>query len=131
MTRRQELENIIIGTLLDSTEDHNFFMDCRSTITADMFLDDTNRRIYEIITEMNSWDQQKTDPVSIWELYGSKVADILPRMCELVNEWSFIYKKFYHQEYVWLNNTFNGCHMKKKDVSFPEYVNHFIKLVLR
>ena len=48
MTRRQEIENIIIGTLL-STFDTDWFADCRYCITTDMFADERNAMIYSAI----------------------------------------------------------------------------------
>ena len=54
MDRRQQLENIIIGTLLESTWRHNYFDDVKCLVSVDMFRDETNKRIYGLIWEMNS-----------------------------------------------------------------------------
>lgn len=128
MNRRKELENIIIGTLLESTEDENYFIDCRSCVTEDMFLDEVNRRLYGIISEMNNGGNQDTRPSSILQAYGASVADIVATMCELCTEYSFINKKMMHNEWEYLDYL-DGKKPEYTKVQFSDYVNGFIKMV--
>lgn len=132
MSRRDELECIIIGTLLDSKAEHNFYEECNSCLTKDMFCDTTNQRIYGLIAQMNEEGKVKADPVSIFEHFGDKVKDILLRMMELVTDWSMIYKRCKYNEEQWLNENFgNGKKAKYTDVSFATYLSSFIKMAYR
>lgn len=130
MTRREELECIIIGTLLDSTAEHNFYDECRSCITMDMFSDATNQRIYGLIAQMNEEGKVQTDPVSIFEYFGNDVMDILLRMMELVMDWSMIYKRCQYNERQWLNENFgNGRKARYTDVGLTDYLSSFTNMV--
>ena len=128
MNQRLKLENIIIGTLLD-VADH--YEDCQSCITADMFLDDRNRRIYEMVTEMRSEGNGQTDPHSICQRYGEKVADLIPYMCEVCTEFSFEWQKAKYNERVYLANIISGGDIQPTGVEFGDYVNQFLKIVLK
>lgn len=128
--RRQEIENIIIGTLLESDSVMNYFDDCRSCLSADMIRDLTNKRIYLLIVEMNRKGITDTRPYSIFVQYGESVADIVPRMCELVADWSFIHKKTQHNEVRYLYGLMNNVKVRYTDVRFVDYVEQFIKISL-
>lgn len=123
-SRRHDIENIIIGTLL---EGGRFYEDCRSMVTSDMFKDQTNRRIYNLIVEMNEKGKNDTTPCGIFEEYGPEIVDIVPRMCELVADWSFIHKKTKYNEVRYLYGLINGMKAKRTDVRFSDYVMQFIK----
>ena len=130
MTRREEIECIIIGTLLDSTAEHNYYEECRYCITADMFTDQTNGRIYGLIAKMNADGKVQTDPISILEHFGDSVMDILYRMMDLVTDWSLTYKRFFYNESQWLNEVFgDGRKAKYTDVGLAEYLSSFTKMV--
>ena len=128
VTRRQQIENIIIGTLLESDGKTNYFDDCRSMLGVDMFRDETNRRIYGLISEMNAKGVSDTRPYSIFGQYGESVADIVPRMCELMAEWSFIHKKVQHNEGRYLYSLVSGAKVSYTTVQFGDYVGQFIKI---
>lgn len=129
MNRREELENIIIGTLLESNKERNYFDECKGALTADMFLDNVNRRIYTIISEMNAKGNVETDPCTIYKEYDFMVLDILPRMMELCADYSFIHKKTEYNERRFLESCINGTEYKRADVHFEDYVNQFLKIV--
>lgn len=129
MNRRQQLENIIVGTLLESNAERNYFDDCRSTVTSGMFLDETNRRIYVLISEMNNKGMTNTDPCSIFTEYGEAVLDIVSRMCELCTEYSFIHKKFVYNEWQYLKSCITDRYYEPTSVQFEDYVKQFIKSV--
>lgn len=129
MSRRQEVENIIIGTLLESNWRKNYYDDCRCVVSQEMFEDETNRRLYGIISEMNMRGDIETDPSSIFDAYGSEVLDILPAMLELVTEYSFIHKKVEYNEREFRKSAAYGCKPRYTEVTFTDYVNLFLKMV--
>lgn len=129
MTRRQEVENIIIGTLLSSDSQDNFFESCRCCITEDMFSDEVNRRLFRMVSEMNKAGNPETDPYSILMTYGDEVKDIVYRMCELSCEFSFLHKKTQYNERQFLIWVSYGFKPNYTHVTFDDYVNRFIQLV--
>ena len=129
MERRQVLERIIIGTLLESNKLRNYYDDCRCCITADMFTDDLCGRIYGIIAEMNAAGKIETDPCSIFDAYGDKVLDIVSDMCELCNDYSFVHKKAQYNKLAHIISEFHGIEPRYTDVQFDAYVNEFIQKV--
>ena len=128
MRRIEYLEKIIIGTLLESNERQNYFNECRCCITAEMFKDDVCRRIYQMVADMNTSGMVETDPNAIVEHYGAKVLDILPTMLDLVIDYSFVYKKMEYNERVFKTAYMNGIAPHYTDVTFTDYVNHFLRL---
>lgn len=121
MDRRQQLENIIIGTLLESTWRHNYFDEVRSMVTVEMFRDETNRRIYGLICEMNQRGMTETTPSDIFSEYGESVMDIAADMCDLCTDYSFIHLNTKYREERYLS----GC-KGRKDVTFKDYVDQFV-----
>ena len=121
MDRRQQLENIIIGTLLESTEWHNYYDDVKSLISEELFLDATNRRIFGLIKEMNGKGQKETRPSDIFTEYGPAVVDIAADMCDLCTDYSFLHLNTKYREEQFLK----GC-KGRKEVTFGDYVNQFI-----
>lgn len=128
MTRREQLENIIIGTLLESNEMRNYFDDCRC-LSPDMFLNVTNRRIFGYVREMNLKGKVCTDPCSILEEYGEAVVDIAADMCDVCTDYSFIHLKMDYNERHFLASVAYGVEQTRTDVEFVDYVKQFIKLV--
>ena len=128
MDRRQQLENIIIGTLLESTERRNYYEDCRC-ISQDMFRDATNRRIFGLIAEMNGNGKVDTTPADIFAEYGEAVVDIAADMCDLFTDWSFIHLKTEYNEKRFFASCVFGIEQIKTDVGFEDYVKQFIKIV--
>lgn len=131
MNRANEIENIIIGTLLDSDGMVNYYDECRSIVTPEMFYDDTNRRIYSLIVEMNSKGMRKTTPCDIFDYYREAVLDILPRMCELCTSYSFVHKKFMYNEWHYLYDLTYGTSHEDTAVTFADYVERFIQNAFR
>ena len=127
MSRKQEIENIIIGTLLCSTEDDNYFSSCRCCVTEEMFADEVNRRIYKMIAEMNAHGIQDVNPYTIFERYGEAVMDICYRMCELSSQYSFLHRKTQYNERQFLIYHGYGQVPHYTDVTFDDYVNRFIQ----
>lgn len=131
MTRREQLENIIIGTLLESNEERNYFDDCKCFVSQDMFIDDANRRIFAIIKEMNGRGKVCTDPCTIFKEYGAEVLDLSCRMVDLCTDYSFIHKKTQYNEMRFVASCATGVEYKGTDVQFVDYVMEFVKIVTR
>lgn len=129
MSRREFLEKVIIGTQLESGWRNNYFDDVRCSVTEEMFLDEVNRRIFRIISEMNSKGQTETDPCSILEVYGNEVLDILPAMLDLVVDYSFIHLKTDYNERQFIASCVLGTESRRTDVGFVDYVKQFITIV--
>lgn len=130
MSRRQYIENIIIGTLLESNEERNYFDDCKFLISQDMFLDDANRRIFAIIKEMNCRGKVCTDPCTILKEYGTEVLDLSCRMVDLCTDYSFIHKKTQYNEARFIASCSTGIEYGRTDVEFSDYVHQFLKLAV-
>ena len=128
MNRRQELENIIIGTLLESNEDRNYFDDCR-VLTPELFHDETNRRLFTIIADMNANGKQCTDPCTIFKERFDEVSDIYIQMVDLCTDNSFVHKKMEYNERQFILGCLDGLEHKQTDIQFDDYVNQFLKLV--
>lgn len=126
MSRKEQLENIIIGTLLESTERRNYFDDCRCVLTADMFINEKNRKIYNIVSDMNRQGKVNTDPCTIFEEYGEAVSDIVYDMVALCTDYSFLHLKTEYNERLFLHSCMTGEDYKRNDVQFSDYVRQFI-----
>lgn len=123
MERRQKLENIIIGTLLESTWRCNYFDDVKCLISEDMFRDEVNRRTFGLIREMNANGKTDTTPADIFEEYGAKVLDIVTQIVDLCTDYSFIHLNMRYRETCFLS----GC-QTKRNVTFNDYVNQFVMM---
>ena len=128
MSRRDYLEKIIIGTLLESDGERNYFDDCRCVISQDMFKDDVCRRLYGYIVAMNNEGKTDTRPSTIFELYGSEVIDIVADIVELCTDYSFIHLKTEYNEKRYIAHVATGIIYGRTDVQFADYVTQFLKL---
>lgn len=129
MNRRQQLENILIGTLLESTEERNFYLECCCMVTEDMIQDGANTRIYHIIADMNAKGMQDTRPTTIFETYGDSVIDLLPDMTERCANDSIIEKKMQYNKVEYLKAYNEDRAPRYTDVDFTVYVTEFLKFV--
>lgn len=128
MSRREYIEKIIIGTLLESKGYENWYDDCRCSVSADMFMDATNRRIFELVADMNARGKTETTPCDIMHEYGAEVMDIACDMVDLCTEYSFIHLKTKYNEEQYLDSLVFGSEVERTDVQFADYVNKFIAL---
>jgi len=131
MSRRQQLENIIIGTLLESNDERNYFDDCKCLVSQDMFLNEVNRRIYGFVWEMNAKGMACTDPLSIFNEYGEKVMDICADMMEVCTYYSFIHLKTEYNERRFIRSCIAGTDYVRTNVQFIDYVKQFVNLVYK
>lgn len=129
MTRRQEIENIIIGTLLN-TFDTDWFADCSYCITADMFTDERNARIYSSIIEYRKTGDKSITPYHLCE-FDNDLLSIAVYMEELAGDYYFLAKKVDYNESVWLVRQIEGKRYRYTDVKFTDYVVKFLEMVIK
>lgn len=129
MSRKEYLENIILGTLLDVDSEQDYYEDCRYCVTADMFSDEVNGRIYNIISDMRGKGKKETSPLQIVREYGEAVYGLLSRMLELVVNYSFLHLKTEYNEKNFLCRCIFGQAKKPTDVQFVDYVNQYLVYV--
>ena len=128
MTRRQEIENIIIGTLLN-TFDTDWLADCSYCITADMFTDERNAAIYSAIIEYRKTGDKTITPYHLCE-FDNDLFSLAVYMTELSINCCFFVKKVYYNERVWIARTFEGKRCRYTDIKFSDYVVKFLENVI-
>lgn len=128
MTRQQEIENIVIGTLLN-TFDTDWFADCGYCITANMFKDERNAKIYSAICEYRKTGDKAITPYHLCEFHS----DLLPLagyMTELATCCYFLVKKVSYNENVWIARHIDGKRHRYTDIKFSDYVVKFLENVI-
>ena len=85
MDRREQIERIIIGTILNSVIGNDYMKDCRSCITADMFRDERHKRIYSDVLFMKDTGYVDISPKDLLD-FDSSLVDLTSYMCELATE---------------------------------------------
>lgn len=128
MTRRQEIEKIIIGTLLN-TFDTDWFADCSYCITADMFTDERNAAIYSAIIEYRKTDDKSITPYHLCEL-DKELLPLAGYMLDLTGDYYFLAKKVDYNESVWIARLIDGKRYRYTDVKFTDYVAKFLEMVI-
>lgn len=125
MTRRQEIERIIIGTLLGDFP--TYYTVCRNLVTVTMFSDDYLKELY---TTMKDMDEEgiEVDVQSVIERKDIFIGQEAAKLCELATEWSFLHKKVSYNMNIEL---FDKTGKKPfTEVQFEDYVRRFIYLSL-
>lgn len=125
MDRRQEIENIIIGTLLNECDNRDWYKDCRYCLSLDMFKDERNRQIYSTIKEMKDKGLKDTTPYDI-VTFSKGLQNLAVYMCDLAFSFYFEIKK--------LNYNLIRMYLNRNDytsVEFSDYVTKFIQLSFR
>ena len=129
MTRRQEIENIIIGTLLNSFET-DWFADCGYCITADMFIDERNAKIYSAIRECRKAGIKEITPHSLMG-FDKALSSLAGHMSGLAINHSFAVSKARYNEAVWLERHTRGERYQYASVQFSDYVAKFLEMVIK
>lgn len=129
MTRRQEIENIIIGTLLN-TFDTDWFADCSYCITADMFVDNRNAKIYSAICEYRNTGDKSITPYHLFK-FDKKLISLAEHIVNLASNYYFLVKKVEYNETVWRYRLIDGKRYRYTDVNFMDYVGKFIEMVTK
>ena len=125
MTRRQEIENIIIGTLL-STFDTDWFADCCYCITTDMFKDVRNAKIYSAVCEYRNFRITAYDLC----IFDNSLFPLASYMVNLAINFDFFIKKVNYNRKVWRSRQSTGKLYKYTDVKFSDYVWKFLEMVI-
>ncbi len=129
MTRRQEIENIIIGTLLN-TFDTDWFADCSYCITSDMFMDNRNAKVYSAIIEYRKEGDKAISPYHLCE-FNKELYPLAAYMAYLATNYYFLIKKVEYNETVWRCRLIDGKQYRYTDVKFSDYVGKFIEIVIK
>lgn len=129
MTRRKEIESIIIGTLLNTFET-DWFADCSYCITADMFMEERNAKIYSVICEYRNTGDKVITPIHLFE-FDDKLFPLLEYMSNLAVDFYFLVKKIKFNERVRLAKLIEGKQYRYTDVKFSDYVSKFIEMVIK
>lgn len=125
MDRREQIERIIIGTILNSVIGNDYMKDCRSCITADMFRDERHKRIYSDVLFMKDTGYVDISPKDLLD-FDSSLVDLTSYMCELATEEYFEIKKFYYNRRLSYQDTTRPNYTR---VTFGDYITKFIQLV--
>lgn len=128
MSRLQEIENIIIGTLLNSF-DIDWFAECSFCITSDMFKDDRNSKIYSSICEFRKAGNIEITPLGLYN-FDNSLSPLIGHMITLASDFYFLVKKSNYNEGVRLARRFEGKQYRYTDVSFKDYVTKFLDGVI-
>lgn len=128
MSRLQEIENIIIGTLLNSF-DIDWLVKCSFCITADMFKDNRNSKVYSAILEFRKTGKTEITPLNLYS-FDESLFPLISHMITLATDCYFLVKKLNYNENVRLARYFLGKQYRYTDVSFTDYVNKFIDGVI-
>lgn len=113
MSRKQEIENIIIGTLINGYDE--YWDSVKYCITPNMISDDLNRRLFK---EMSAGSK------NLVELSHGKTDEETLRIVDLAADCDFDWKKWlYNSRQHWFGNP-----PKYTDVTFDDYVSRFVKL---
>lgn len=126
MTRKQEIENIIIGTLLNSC-DVDWFADCGYCVTTEMFADKRNAEIYATICEYRKISDGEISPFEIYKFGNEKIKSLAAYMVELATDFDFFTKKVHYNESVWIARHIRGERYSYTDIKFTDYVSKFIE----
>lgn len=120
MDRREQIESIIVGTLLNSIHTTEFYDECKNLITPEMFHNGKLGEIYLIISDMFANGKDSTTPLDICEEYDWSLSDDLVRkMVDLATDFYFVSKKTAYNENIRLSNRF---HKNYTYVTFADYV---------
>ena len=127
MDRKKELENIIIGSLVNDFDE--YYPSCRCSITPEMFSDDFLGKIYSIMSKMEKAGVE-VNLCTLWQYPESTLnGDQLSDLCGLVVDYDFNHKKYMYNRSVELFG--KSKRPKYTHVTFDDYVNKFVQMYFR
>jgi replicative DNA helicase len=127
MDRRDTIESIIIGSLLNDF-DGEYFHACKSVIIPEMFRNKNYGKWYHMISDMHHDGYEDTTPLDIMQFNGWKtINDEVTDMMNVAWEYDFLTRKTLYNESIKLNKKL--VHKPLTTVTFDAYVNRFIQLV--
>lgn len=118
MTRRQHIENIIIGTLIAAFDEH--WSDVRSCITPDMIEDEFNRDIFRRMKELHA-QRQQVNLVTLSE-GGTRTKEECSRLAQLADEYDFNFLKWRENNRRWMSG------QPLCNPTFEQYVTRYITI---
>ena len=131
-SRRSQIGNIIIGTLLNDTRERNHFPDCQCSIVEEMFEDERSRRVFSAIRKMHEANLTSTTPFDICVQFP-EMASLSSFMCDVAIENDFEDKKVLYNDNIYLFKNFlakeNESVPPYTTVKFSDYVTALIKIV--
>lgn len=126
MDRRDTIESIVIGSLLNDY-DGEYFHSCKAIIMPEMFRNGKYGEWYQMISDMRHDGYQDTTPLDLMEFNGWKtINDDVTAMLEVSREYDFLTKKTLYNESIKLNPELT--HKPLTNTTFDDYVNRFIQL---
>lgn len=127
MDRRDTIESIIIGSLLNDF-DGEYFHACKSVIMPEMFRNKNYGKWYQMISDMRQDGYDETTPLDIMQFNGwNTINGEVTAMMKVALEYDFLTRKTLYNESIKLNPEL--VHKPLTTVTFDAYVNRFIQLV--
>lgn len=120
-TRRNELERIIIGSLM--ADFYEYYPACQYCVTQEMFDDKMMRRLYGCMIRLHQ-DGTEVNISTIVESMNIVIGEIVSYLCGIAAFESFLHKK---TEYNMNQELFNK-NPRFTNVTFDDYVRRFIKM---
>ena len=127
MDRRDEIESIIIGSLLNDFDGEHFHA-CKSVIMPEMFRNKNYGKWYQMISDMHHDGYEDTTPLDIMQFNGwNTINDEVTDMMNVALEYDFLTRKTLYNESIKLDPKLVPKLLTT--VTFDAYVNRFIQLV--
>lgn len=123
MSRREEIESIIVGTLLNDTG-QGWYESCKTCVTPSMFQDFLLGEVFRLISEMRQKGSTSTTPYDLCK-YRKLSKETILRITSLAIDWHFLAKKTEYNERVWMGE---AEHKHYTYVTFDDYISRFIRL---
>lgn len=130
MSRREQIENIVIGTLLNDNAEDNFFVSCKYCITPDMFKNPQNRALFCVIRDFRAKDDKQPTLEKLSE-YTQNFGGLTQRMIDLSIDWHFLIKKIHYNNAQLYAYWFEGKRPCLTYVSFEDYVSRLVELSIK
>ena len=115
MSRAQQIENIIVGSLVCDFTEH--WPAVRCCITEEMMQDEFNRKIFKRIKDLSS----NKESINVTTVARGFSVEELSKLFTLTNDYDFNTKKWEYNEAAYL---YGGSYTT---VSFDDYISTFIK----
>lgn len=127
MERRQQIERIIIGTLLNACGNDDTFSSVKDCITPAMFSDERLGKIFALISSLKQKGFERTTPYELFVEKKDEILDILPFILELSIDYDFYVMKYEYNRNVYYTD--KNERKRFTYVNFDDYVTRFINLV--
>ena len=127
MSRREELESIILGTLLNSFGTTEFYDECKDVITEETFTTPLYGEIYKLVRAAFESGMDEVNPLSVCQMHGWDLpVEIIMTMVELSRAWDFTTKMAEYNDKVFHTDT--RLHKKYSRAKFSDYVSRLFSI---